>query len=51
MNKYTYEVVLKVVVEAFDSDDAKSILDDNFGPGLLGDFVDIKSREYKQKSR
>lgn len=51
MNKYTYEVVLKVTVEAFDQDDAKSLLDDNFGPGPLGDFVDIKTREYHIKSR
>lgn len=51
MNKYTYEVVLKVTVEAFDPDDAKTLLDDNFGPGLLGDFIDIKSREYTIKKR
>lgn len=49
MNKYSYEIVLKVTVEAFDEDDAKSLLEDNFGPGPLGDFVDIKSREYNRK--
>jgi hypothetical protein len=49
MNKYSYEVTLRVVVEAFDEDDARSLLDDNFGPGPLGDFVEIKSREYKNK--
>jgi hypothetical protein len=49
MNKYSFEVVLRVTVEAFDEDDARTLLDDNFGPGPLGDLVDIKSRDYKTK--
>jgi len=49
MDKFTYEVTLKVEVEAFDADDAKTLLDDYLAPGLLGDFIDIKSRAYKQK--
>lgn len=49
MNTFVYEVTLKVEVEAFDSDDAKTLLDDYLAPGLLGDFIDIKTRNYKLK--
>ena len=46
----TYQVTLTVTVSAFDKDDAKSLLDDYFAPGMLGDFIDIKSRKYVDKS-
>ena len=46
----SYQVTLTVTVAAFDKDDAKSLLDDYFAPGMLGDFIDIKTRAYKEKS-
>lgn len=49
MDTFKYEVTLKVEVEAFDADDAKTLLDDYLAPGPLGDFIDIKTRTYKQK--
>jgi hypothetical protein len=50
LEKVSYQVTLTVTVEAFDKDDAKSLLDDYFAPGMLGDFIDIKTRTYKEKS-
>jgi hypothetical protein len=46
----SYQITLNVAVAAFDKDDAKSLLDDYFAPGMLGDFIDIKTRVYKEKS-
>lgn len=47
MEKYSFNVQIEVEVEAFDEDDAKSIIKDNFDPGQLGSFISIKKLQIK----
>lgn len=47
MNKYSYEVVLKVDIEAFDASDAWEALQDAFGIGDNMGIV-VTDCEYKE---
>ena len=42
MEKFPFTVQLEVEVEAFDEDDAKSIVKDTLDPGEMGSFIFIK---------
>jgi hypothetical protein len=49
METYTYKVELTVEVLAFDTEDAKTLLDDYLSPGPLADCIEIRSANFKAK--
>lgn len=47
MDRFDFEVTLKVSVNAFDEADAEDMLSDSYGAGALYDEIDVKSCEVK----
>ena len=47
MEKFSFKLEVEVEVEAFDEDDAQSLIKDNLGPGAYGSFIDIKKLKIK----
>jgi hypothetical protein len=49
MDTYKFAVVLEVAVEAFDEDDAKTVIGDYLNPGPLDDMISITKTTIKHK--
>ncbi|HET8687101.1 MAG TPA: hypothetical protein VFM18_10630 [Methanosarcina sp.] len=49
MEKYRFRLTVDVEVEAFDNDDAQSVITDFFGEGPMDDILQILSLNIKQK--
>lgn len=47
MNEYDFVVTVKVRVQAFDVEDAKSVIMDFLGPGPLDDIIEIVDLKVK----
>ena len=47
MDEYDFVVTVKVRVQAFDPDDAKSVILDFLGPGPLDDIIEIVELKVK----
>lgn len=49
MDTYKFAVVLEVAVEAFDEDDARTVIGDYLNPGPLDDMISITKTTIKHK--
>lgn len=49
MDTYKFVVQLEVAVEAFDQDDAQTVIGDYLNPGPLDDMISITKTTIKQK--